>query len=382
MAATFAAVALLGGCGRSPRFEADAPFPTRPMSAADSAEVEAAVRSVWNGTNRRDLPGLWVGVWDSERGAFVSGFGESAPGRPARPADRTRIGDITQSMTATVVLDQVEAGRFDLDDTLVEIRPKIEIERPAFAPITVRQLLGMTSGLPDYFDRPDGVAMKWSARPEYVFSRDELINIGIGSGIASAGTALWSRTNFIVLQQLITTTTGRTLRDLIAETVAKPLGLDETGLPAPERTALRDPPARSVLTEVCAQEIAKIGGDVAAGTDVTDRSASYGQGSSGVNSTVRDLGRWAWSFSGNALLSDDTVDARTDFRDVGGAEYGLGIERIGDWVGHRGEMLGWQALAVRSTETGTAVALATNSCGVGEILLGILEALEPGSTRG
>ena len=57
------------------------------------------------------------------------------------------------------------------------------------------------------------------------------------------------------------------------------------------------------------------------------------------------------------------------------------IERIGDWVGHRGEMLGWQAVAVRDTRTGTAVALATNSCGVGETLIGLLEAIVPGSTE-
>lgn len=350
------------------------------MSRADAAKVDGAVREVWNGTNRRDLPGLWVGVWEPEQGAFTRGYGEAAPGRAATPADHTRIGNITESMTATIVLAQVEAGTFGLDDTLVEIDPKIEIERPAFAPITVRQLLSMTSGLPDYVNRPDGVAMKWSARPQYVFSRDELVNIGTGSGLAAPGTAVSSRTNFIVLQQLLATVTDRTLRELIMETITGPLGLTETGLPRPEATALRRPAARSVLTEVCAEEIAKIGGKVAAGTDVTDRSASYGQGSGGVSSTIGDLGRWAWGFSGNELLSDELADDRLDFRRIDGSEYGIGLERIGDWVGYRGEMFGWQALAVRNEDTGTAVALATNSCGVGETLIGILEAIAPGST--
>jgi len=350
------------------------------MSKADAARVDAAVRSVWNGTNRRDLPGLWVGVWNEEQGAFLRGYGEAAPGRAATPADRTRIGEITETMTATVVLAQVAAGRFGLDDTLVEIDPDIAIERPTFTDITVRQLLDMTSGLPDYYDRPDGVAMKWSARPQYVFGRDELVNIGTGGGIAAPGTAVASRTNFIVLQQLLTTVTGRTLRELLAEVVTGPLDLGDTGLPPPEATGLRRPAARSILTAVCAEEIAKIGGRIAAGTDVTERSASYGQGSSGVNATIGNLGRWAWGFSGNELLPDDLADDRLEFREISGSEYGLGIERIGDWVGHRGEMLGWQGLAVRNARNGTAVALATNSCGVGENLTGILEALVPGST--
>ena len=62
----------------------------------------SAVRSVWNGSNRRDLPGLWVGVWDPKRGAFVQAYGYAAPGRRATPADHTRIGDITASMSAAV----------------------------------------------------------------------------------------------------------------------------------------------------------------------------------------------------------------------------------------------------------------------------------------
>ncbi|MFM8971636.1 MAG: serine hydrolase domain-containing protein, partial [Actinomycetota bacterium] len=308
--AVLAGAILLAACGRDPGPAADDPFPQRPMSRADAAKVDASVREVWNGTNRRDLPGLWVGVWDAERGVFVRGYGEAAPGRPATPADHTRIGDITQSMTATIVLDQVEAGRFGLDDPLIEIDPKIETERPAFTRITVRQLLGMTSGLPDYFDRPDGVALKWSARPSYVFSPDELVNIGTGSGIAAPGTAIASGTNFIVLQQLLVDLTGRTMRELVAETVSRPLGLTETGLPPADATALRRPAARSVLTEVCAEEIGKIGGTVEPGTDVTDRSASYGQGSGGVNSTVGDLGRWAWGFSGNELLPESLVEVR------------------------------------------------------------------------
>jgi len=379
--ATCALAVFLAGCGGGGGPAADDPFPRRPMGAADAARVDTAVRSVWNGSNTRDLPGLWVGVWNEEQGAFLRGYGEAAPGRAATPADRTRVGEITETMTATAVLAQVAAGRFDLDDTLVEIDPDVEVERPTFTDITVRQLLGMTSGLPDYYDRPDGVAMKWSARPQYVFSRDELVNIGIGGGIAAPGTPVASRTNFIVLQQLLTTVTGRTLRELLAEVVTGPLGLRDTGLPPPEATDLRRPVARSLLPVVCAEEIAKIGGRVAAGTDVTERSASYGQGSSGVNSTIGDLGRWAWGFSGNELLPDDLADDRLDFRAISGSEYGLGIERIGDWVGHRGEMLGWQGLAVRNTRNGTAVALATNSCGVGENLIGILEALVPGSTE-
>lgn len=106
---------------------------------------------------------------------------------------------------------------------------------------------------------------------------------------------------------------------------------------------------------------------------------SYGQGGGGITATIADLGIWAGSGVGNALLSDDTVTERNTFEPIEeGLDYGLGILENGAWVGHTGEVFGWEAGAFRNPDTGVTAAFAANGCGgpfLGFLL--IMETLYP-----
>jgi D-alanyl-D-alanine carboxypeptidase len=66
-----------------------------------------------------------------------------------RVADRFRVGSITKTFVAAVVLQLVGEGRMSLDDTVERWVPGLV---PGGAGITVRQLLNHTSGLFDYID--------------------------------------------------------------------------------------------------------------------------------------------------------------------------------------------------------------------------------------
>jgi hypothetical protein len=77
-------------------------------------------------------------------------------------------------------------------------------------------------------------------------------------------------------------------------------------------------------------------------------------------STVGDLGRWGASGLGNAQLSPKVRALRlanpTKIDGVG--RYGLGIVEFGKgWIGHRGQILGWESEVYFNTRTG-AVAVA------------------------
>ena len=56
---------------------------------------------------------------------------------------------------------------------------------------------------------------------------------------------------------------------------------------------------------------------------------------------------------------DTSPDPASPFYD----EYGFGIGRIGDWIGHTGNGLGYQALAMYHPESQTAVAIVLNATG-------------------
>ncbi|RFU39752.1 class A beta-lactamase-related serine hydrolase [Actinomadura logoneensis] len=79
---------------------------------------------------------------------------------------RYRIGSQTKTMTATVVLQLVNEGRLSLDDKLSKVLPEVAdkdlVERAD--EITVRNLIQLTSGIPDYIG-PDASDLTRDYRP-------------------------------------------------------------------------------------------------------------------------------------------------------------------------------------------------------------------------
>ena len=86
----------------------------------------------------RDEHGVWRGT---------SGVAELGTTRAVPVHGRFRVGSITKTFVATVVLQLVDEGRLRLDDTVEKWLPGVV---PDGDRITVRQLLNHTSGLYDY----------------------------------------------------------------------------------------------------------------------------------------------------------------------------------------------------------------------------------------
>ena len=93
-------------------------------------------------------PGAAVLVRDGDRTVRLSsGLGNLDPATPMDAADRTRVGGVTKSFTATVVLQLVGEGRLALDDTVAQRLPGVIPDGDA---ISIRELLNHTSGIYDY----------------------------------------------------------------------------------------------------------------------------------------------------------------------------------------------------------------------------------------
>ncbi len=89
--------------------------------------------------------------------------GVAQVGRTGAPSagDHMRIASVSKAYSAAVALRLVQDGRLGLDDTIAR-RP---LSLPAaWGAVTVRQLLGHTSGLPDY-TRSDGFARHAQSAP-------------------------------------------------------------------------------------------------------------------------------------------------------------------------------------------------------------------------
>lgn len=376
---------LASGCGGddSTAESVSVEMPTEAMSDSDAASVDATVTKIWE-TNKTDVPTLYVGVWDPEKGVFTKAYGESAPGVAATTDDTFRIGSISKSYTANVVLQLVADGKVSLDDTIEDAAPEVAKKYPTVADRTIEQLLGMHSGISDYINPKEGVVKDVVAKPDRVWSPDELIARGIELGVAPAGEpGGYSTTNYILLQEIAEEITGSSLADLIKNDVTDRLGMETTFLPPNDDTTLPDPALHSAVTPSCQGEFTNSGAEIELGTDLTDWNASYGQGGGGMTSTIGDLGTWAASGTGDVLLPEDLVTKRNETTLLGeGIAYGLGVLKFGSWYGHEGEALGWETLAIKDTKSGVTVAVAGNSCGILGPLASVITALYPQSPLG
>lgn len=113
-----------------------------------SAEQSALTAIVEKGMAEQRQPGVIVGIWIPARGSWTATFGKADIGanRPMDHADHVRIASITKTFVATAILQLVDQGKLSFDDKLAAYVEGI----PNGEKITLRQLLGMTSGIYDF----------------------------------------------------------------------------------------------------------------------------------------------------------------------------------------------------------------------------------------
>jgi CubicO group peptidase (beta-lactamase class C family) len=98
----------------------------------------------------------------------VQGYGVADPsGNPVTPHTPFMIGSITKAFTALAVMQLVEAGKVQLNSPVQRYLRWFRVADPvASAQITVRQLLTMTSGLPQLYE-----TQLWTAQDDGVLER-------------------------------------------------------------------------------------------------------------------------------------------------------------------------------------------------------------------
>ena len=168
---------------------------------------------------------------------FVSAAGKeyvaTAGSRRPRADQRFRIGSVTKTFTATIVLQLVQEGTLTLSSTLEEHLPGVV---PRGGEITIRHLLGHRSGLANVTDYP-----AWLKRAERSPSTSPINTLRFAASKPLAfrpdSKERYSNTNYIALGLVIEKVTGRSYADELEERVLDPLGLSRTELPTTRRLA-------------------------------------------------------------------------------------------------------------------------------------------------
>ena len=335
--------------------------PVDATTAADwQAKAEAALQA------QEGLNGLWVAYADPDKGYWATAIGNAiaVPTTAATVSDHHQIGSVTKTFTATAILQQVTAGTLSLDDDVATVIPETAATFPETAGVTVRQLLNMSSGLPDYANSPGTVLTEVIKDPTRLWTPQEVIANALQTPVSPPGTPGYSTTNTVLLGLMLEKVTGQPL-DQVVTAVARQAGLTETALPPPpEQTVLPSPASHGYTDSGFTQDPVVAGTGLAPGTDVTDWSMSWGGAGGAMYSTVEDLFAWAATGLGTSLLPPELAAERlnTDIPATPVGGYGLGIEQAAvGWIGHTGQTLGWTSLAAYNPQTGATFAAIANS---------------------
>ena len=173
---------------------------------------------------RAGVPGAVLVVDDPQADPMtvVAGVADIESQRPIEAEDRFRIGSLTKSYVAAVVLQLAEEGKLALDDSVEKWLPGL---LPNGEEITVRQLLGHRSGLFEYEEDPRVLQPYLKGDFGYVWQPEQLIAIANDhKPTAPPGTkVVYSNTNYTVVG-----TTGRSGHGALARG-----GVGGADLPAP-----------------------------------------------------------------------------------------------------------------------------------------------------
>ena len=322
---------------------------------ADYPGLRAVIRRL---TTEAGVPGALAEVHDRHgRTVITSGVGDLRTGARVPAHSRFRIGSVTKTFVATVVLQLAGEHRVDLDAPVEHYLPGlIRGNGNDGRHISIRHLLQHTSGLPDYLD--DSLIQQVIADP--LAHRDSYLLVQAALRHPSLFTPgerfSYSNTNYLVAALLIEKVTGRPYGEEIERRILRPLHLNETFVPGDE-TGIRGPhPNGYIRTDPDQQPM-----------DFTRFNPSVAGAAGGMNSSGRDLNRFFAALISGRLLKAAELREMMRTRPTGRPseyEYGLGLERAnlpcgGVYWGHVGDSVGFST-QVGVTTTGRQVTVMVN----------------------
>ena len=266
----------------------------------------------------------------------AAGVGDTSSDRALRPTDRSRAGNNTKTFVATVALQLAGEGELKLSDTVEDWLPGI---LPGGDRVSLRQLLNMTAGVPDYVPALESAIV---ADPSYAsrsYAPRDLVAMVAGEQPDAAPGAEfhYSSTNTILAGLIVERASGHTLRHELEQRIIAPLGLRHTSFPG----------ATTKIAGAHAHGYGLAEGEL---RDFTAFNASAGWAAGGLVSTAADMARFWRGLLGGELLAPAQLAAMKTTVAVGdGApvRYGLGLMEFhigcGTLWGNGGDLPGFSS---------------------------------------
>lgn len=175
-----------------------------------------------NFMERHEIPGMTLAIVQAPYIPRVVGYGVSNIENKllASPKTLWNIGQISCGYTAVAIMQLVEEDKFKVDDAIGKIVPQLPA---AWQSITIRQLLGNASGIPDYTQQPSfDFSKNYNPMEILALVKDLPLLFPTGSQVSQ------SATNFFLLAMAVEKASGMSFENYVKKNQIEKLGLQHT----------------------------------------------------------------------------------------------------------------------------------------------------------
>lgn len=285
-----------------------------------------------------------LSIFQNESEIYTKSIGFSSVKTQTKSNKRTkyRIGPITKTFTATLIMQLIDEGKLNLETKLDKFFPDI----PNASNITIESLLKHRSGLYDVTNQDDFTS--WMEKPQ---TQKQMLDRFIKNGTIFQVNELreYSNTNYILLSYIAEKIENTAFAEILQKRIVEPCNLKDTYFGGKINN----------LNYEASSYIMKEGWELATETDL---SVPFGAGS--IVSTPTDLNIFYNELFNGNLISKNSLNAMTNITDGGG----MGLTRFPfpDKLsyGHPGSIDGFNSVTVYFPEEKLGVTYVTN----GEVL--------------
>jgi D-alanyl-D-alanine carboxypeptidase len=341
-------VLLLAGCGSS---KDNGPARTSSDAGLSKETIAAAKAQLKDWVAKGQAPGVLIQV-KTPKGTWtdMAGVSDKASSTPMSPDLQHRIGSVTKTFTAIVILKLVDEGKLALEDPVSKYVDGV----PNGDKITIRMLGSMTSGLPEFLANKQ-FRDAFFADPTKKLVAQDMLAASYSQGIdfAPGANSAYSNTNTVLLGLVAEKVEGKRFSDILNQKILKPDGLKHTLYPDDATFPEKHNSGYSTL-DPAHPEI-----------ESTSWSPSQANTAGQMISTVPDLTKWAKIAGAGEGLSAALKTERLKWQPLGDNNdewhYAFGIEVNSGWLGHNGMIPGYMTYEVYNPTIDSSIVLVQNT---------------------
>lgn len=283
------------------------------------------------------------------------GFADIENNLKATENTKYRIGSITKSFTAVLVLKAIEEKRIALNQSIDKWFPTLENA----SEITIKELLTHRSGIHNFTNNED--YLTWNTEPKTASEMIQIIAKG-GSNFKPKSKAEYSNSNFVLLTYILEKVYGESYSELLDNYIVQPIGLQDTYVFGKINPDNRESKSYQFMGDWILES-------------ETDYTIPLGAGA--IISTPIDITKFADALFGGKLLNPESLKIMETIEDG----FGAGLFPIPFYdhlgFGHTGGIDGFSAVYSHFKDENISYALTSNGTGmsVNDISIAVLSAV-------